>query len=404
MFWSWLFLAMGVFCALGSMNALWPPKRIWVFVVNSFFWGWFTSELALHVLLFEVLAGAWLISKGALSAWPGLVGLFLMGGAILGILKMIQQSVGAEKTFAYALQDGLRERYKPEELPEQPPTSLKQLVFPFTASPKVTRHRDLVFSEPDGIRLKLDIYRDNDGKTKKPVLLEVHGGAWILGSKNEQGLPLMKYLASRGWVCVTINYRLSPRATFPDHLIDVKQGIAWVKQHIEAYGGDPDFVVITGGSAGGHLAALAALTPNQAQYQPGFEQIDTSVQACVPCYGVYDFSHRLYQYNPSFKLLVELAVMKASYRDKPERFEEASPVFRIGEQAPPFFVIHGQNDTLIPIEIARHFVEVLHEKSQAPVLYAELEGAHHAFDVFYSLRTASMVRAVERFLLTIRAS
>jgi acetyl esterase/lipase len=277
-------------------------------------------------------------------------------------------------------------------------------MLPFWTLPTVTRHRDLVFSEIDGIRLKLDIYRSDDSKTKKPVLLQVHGGAWMIGTKDEQGLPLMKYLASRGWVCVSINYRLSPRATFPDPLIDVKQGISWVKQHIEAYGGDPGFVAITGGSAGGHLAALAALTANQPQYQPGFEQIDTAVQACVPCYGVYDLTEKLHLHNPSFKAMLELAILKVSYRNSPERFEEASPVFRIGEKVPPFFVLHGQNDTLVPVEVARHFVEVLHEKSQAPVLYAELEGAHHAFDVFYSLRSASAVRAIERFLLTILAA
>src|SRR5690349_8675258 len=102
----------------------------------------------------------------------------------------------------------------------------------------------------------------------------------------------MNYLASLGWVCVAINYRLSPRATFPDHIIDVKRAIAWVKANIAEYGGDPDFVVITGGSAGGHLSALAALTPNDPEYQPGFEDADTTVQACVPFYGVYDFTNR----------------------------------------------------------------------------------------------------------------
>jgi hypothetical protein len=100
MFWSWLFLVMGIFCSLGSMNALWPPRRLWFLAVSLFFWGWLTSELALHAVLFQVLVGSFLISKGALSFWPGLVGLFLMGGAILGLLKMIQQGFNAEKAFA----------------------------------------------------------------------------------------------------------------------------------------------------------------------------------------------------------------------------------------------------------------------------------------------------------------
>ena len=76
---------------------------------------------------------------------------------------------------------------------------------------------------------------------------------------------------TRGWVCVAINYRLSPKATWPDHLLDCKRALAWVREHIAEYGGDPDYVVVTGGSAGGHLTALMGLTANDPQFQPGFE-------------------------------------------------------------------------------------------------------------------------------------
>ena len=87
----------------------------------------------------------------------------------------------------------------------------------------------------------------------------------------------MAHLAERGWVCVTANYRLSPRATWPDQIVDVKRALAWTKANIANHGGDPGFVVITGGSAGGHLCALAALTVNVSEFQPGFEGADTSV-------------------------------------------------------------------------------------------------------------------------------
>ena len=94
------------------------------------------------------------------------------------------------------------------------------------------------------------------------MLLQVHGGAWILGNKEQQGIPLMQHLAAKGWVCVAINYRLAPRDPWPAQVVDVKRAIAWIREHIAAYGGDPDYIAITGGSAGGHLTALAALTPN----------------------------------------------------------------------------------------------------------------------------------------------
>ncbi len=85
------------------------------------------------------------------------------------------------------------------------------------------------------------------------MLLQVPGGAWASGNKRGQAHPLMSHLAELGWVCVSINYRLSPRHTWPDHIVDVKRAIAWVKDNIADYGGDPDFIAVTGGSAGGHL-------------------------------------------------------------------------------------------------------------------------------------------------------
>ena len=99
---------------------------------------------------------------------------------------------------------------------------------------------------------------------------------------------MLHELAERGWVCVAINYRLSPKATWPDHVVDCKRALAWVRDHIAEYGGDPSFVAVSGGSAGGHLAALVALTPNEPEWQPGFEDADTSVDACIPFYGVHD--------------------------------------------------------------------------------------------------------------------
>jgi len=197
---------------------------------------------------------------------------------------------------------------------------------------------------------------------------------------------------------------LSPKATFPDHIIDVKRALAWVQEHIAEYGGDPSFVAISGGSAGGHLAALAALTPNEPAYQPGFEHVDTSVDACVPLYGVYDFTNRYKQWDDGFeKWLLARSVMKVRLADDPAAYERASPMSQVNETAPPFFVIHGSNDRLVPVAEARHFVESLRQRSKAPVVYAELPGAQHAFEIFHSLRTGHAVEAIGRFLTAIYA-
>src|SRR6476646_4147111 len=166
----------------------------------------------------------------------------------------------------------------------------------------------------------LDIWRrpDLDLTGKAPVLFQIPGGAWTTGNKRGQAHPLMSHLAELGWICVAANYRHSPRNTWPDHIVDVKRALAWVKTHIAGYGGDPDFVAITGGSAGGHLSSLAALTPNDPAFQPGFEDVDTTVRAAVPFYGVYDWVDDQRTGHSGLPRLLERMVVKQSLSAAPE--------------------------------------------------------------------------------------
>ena len=123
------------------------------------------------------------------------------------------------------------------------------------------------------------------------MLLQVHGGAWSIGDKEHQGIPLMLHMAARGWVCVDDQLPAQPARPVPGpHRRREAGDRAGSASTAPAYGADPAFLAVTGGSAGGHLAALAALTPNDPEYQPGFEDADTSVQAAAPHYGVYDFA------------------------------------------------------------------------------------------------------------------
>lgn len=238
------------------------------------------------------------------------------------------------------------------------------------------------------------------------MLLQIHGGAWMLGNKHEQALPLVYHLAARGWVVVTPNYRLSPRARFPDHLVDCKRALAWVRRNIAAYGGDPNFVAVTGGSAGGHLTALIALTANDAHLQPGFEAVDTTVAAAVPFYGVYDFTDR-HGLNGSGAAMVrwlEKSVMPCSPQQDAGLWDLASPIAQVRRDAPPFFILHGTHDSLASVEEARHFAGQLRAISAQPVVYAELRGAQHAWDIFRTVRAMESVRAVARFLEWARAT
>jgi acetyl esterase/lipase len=256
-----------------------------------------------------------------------------------------------------------------------------------------------------GSRNHLDIWRrpDLDRGERAPVLLQVPGGAWMTGNKRGQAHPLMSHLAELGWVCVAINYRLSPRSTWPDHVVDVKRAIAWTREHIADYGGDPDWIAITGGSAGGHLSSLAALTANDPRFQPGFEEADTRVQAAVPFYGVYDFTRTDDAMHPLMAPMVAKHVFKVSRTDVAEPFRVASPITHVCADAPPFFVLHGTNDSLVPLEQARSFTARLGEVSREPVVYAELPCAQHAFDIFGSARAAHAAVAVEQFLAEVYA-
>lgn len=257
-----------------------------------------------------------------------------------------------------------------------------------------------------GSRNHLDIWRrpdlPRDGRA--PVLLQVPGGAWMVGNKRGQAHPLMSHLAELGWVCVAINYRLSPRATWPDQIVDVKRAIAWLKEHIGEYGGDPNWIVITGGSAGGQLSSLAALTPNNPRFQPGFAEADTAVQAAIPFYGIYDFTRSDNSMHPLLVPMLQKYVFKLKRRQYLDEFRLASPISHISAGAPPFFVLHGYNDSLVPVEQARSFVARLREVSHQPVVYAELPRAQHAFDIFGSARAAHAAVAVEQFLAEIYAA
>jgi acetyl esterase/lipase len=254
--------------------------------------------------------------------------------------------------------------------------------------PHVTKHRDVRYADGAGKRHLLDVYHRDDRPSGAPVLLQVHGGGWVIGTKDQQGLPLMNHLAARGWVCVAINYRLAPKTKMDGMVSDVEAALAWTKEHIAEYGGDPDNIVITGGSAGGHLCSLVALrNPDK-------------LTACVAFYGVYDVCGDTGD-KESVRTRDDLLgrmVIGVKYPGNEDLFASYSPIRQVSPDAPPFFVIHGRYDTLVPVVEARLLVERLRAVATKPVVYAELPGTQHGFEVFPSIRTAHVIRGVERFL------
>lgn len=384
-----------------TANALRPPRHF-VAQVPSFFTGWVTSELAPHLLALTVADAARELGRRR----PSRLGLAVAAITGVGLGALVGESAGAQHRVDEALREGLGEDYLDRLSATYTDldlsTPLSQLAWPFRLpEDEVEVIRDVVYDERHGRRGRLDVYRQRaTDRQDAPVLVQVHGGGWTLGSKDHQAIPLMHHMAARGWVCLAINYRLSPRDPFPAHIVDVKRALAWAREHAQEYGGDPSFLAITGGSAGGHLAALAALTPGDPEWQPGFEDADTSLDAAVPFYGVYDFAGATGTPR-SAELRDRFLGPRVLFQDSRERlgdFQRASPLLQVGPDAPPTMVIHGVRDSLVEVEQARQFVAALREVSHRQVVYAELPGGQHMFDVFPSIRSAAVVRGVERFL------
>ena len=225
-----------------------------------------------------------------------------------------------------------------------------------------------------GRRNALDVYRRRSGVADgAPILIHFHGGGYTGGRKSKDGRPLLLRFARRGWLCISANYRVRPAATFPDFVIDAKRVIAWARAHAGEYGADPGRVVIAGSSAGAHLGAIAALTPNDPAFQPGFEDADTSVSAFVGLYGYYG----------------PVSMRTPGLRSAPAEY--------VHPGAPPFLIAHGSQDTLVPPARAAELAARLGEVSRAAVVSIELPGAQHSFDLLRSARFEALVDGIEAF-------
>jgi len=353
-------------CALTALAAPMPKQSS---RSNLRYWSSFLVDELPFIAFYWLLASTLLAaSEGDLGSPVGRIALAVADVATLGLGLVVWRALQARPVIEHALEDaGL-----------QPPPPRRLSLPPILFAPFSVRRRDVerlsnISYGGAGKWNMLDVYRHRSRPTGCPTFVHLHGGAFRRGRKSKEARLLLYRLASRGWLCVSANYRLSPVARFPDHLIDAKRVIAWVRAHGAEYGADPSVVLVAGSSAGGNLAATAALTPNDARFQPGFEQADTSVTAAVSLYGYY-----------------------GSYHSGADAISSAPSAY-IHTEAPPFFVVHGDRDTLVIVEDARAFVDELWGTSTSPVVYAELPGAQHTFDLFRSPRFERVVDGIETF-------
>ncbi|MDJ0960290.1 MAG: alpha/beta hydrolase [Acidimicrobiia bacterium] len=381
---------LSLFALVGAINALraanadrHPALRPW----------WFPALLAAEAVPLRVtihaIVGALLIWAGALEHRIGRIGLWLTVATWVGYVVIQWRAARTKHVVAEALR---KAGIDPDGFAH---IEWRRVfaAYPYRLPRDIERIEDIEYA--DGVAV--DVYRRRDlGPGPHPALLQIHGGSWRGGNRRQQARPLLHRMARAGWVCVAASYPLVPEAVFPDQLVGLKRAVAWMRSDGRRYGIDPGFIAVTGGSAGGHLAALLALTANRLEYQPGFEDSDTSIQAAVPIYGIYDFLNRN-QTRDEWPIIPR-GVMRASRRDAEQRYREASPLDQAHAGAPPFFVIHGAADAVVPTAEAEQFVDALRSNSDSPVVYAEIPGANHAFDVLDSLRTHYVISGIQRFL------
>ncbi|MCV7220626.1 alpha/beta hydrolase [Mycolicibacterium elephantis] len=393
---------------VNAANGVRPLGREGYITLPVFAFGWPTTEAAPLYLAGSILDAARRGIRGDFRGAKGRIALVLtaIAWSLLGLI--MYRNATSRPYFEEPLRETLGEDYETIAAQSQPARRPRALIG--VPPNELIRRRYVeragtVQYGPHARVNRADIWRradlPRDGKA--PVLLQVPGGAWSIGMRRPQAYPLLSYLAERGWVCVSIDYRVSPRHTWPDHIVDVKRALAWIKANIADYGGDPDFVAITGGSAGGHLSSLAALTFDDPQWQPGFEHVDTSVVAAVPIYGRYDWVSARGPGRREFIVFLQKFVVKKRITEHKQVYVDASSIRRVRPDAPPFFILHGRDDSIIPVQEGRDFAEAMRSVSTSTVVYAEIPHAQHAFDFYGSPRAHYTAQAVETFLSWVHA-
>lgn len=243
---------------------------------------------------------------------------------------------------------------------------------------------DIDYGHADGASLKLDLLAPEPVPGMRiPAIVYVHGGGWAGG---ERSWTPNRILADAGYFTVSVSYRFSQQAIFPAQIHDVKAAIRWVRANADRYGVDPSRIGIWGHSAGGHLAALAAVTPGvpELEGESGNPGHDSSVQAVVPISAPLDFLVDWYAVQRMPIGEETAGVVRQLFGGPPEQKRElarlASPLWHLGNASPPHLLIHGELDDVVPVTQARAYVSALRRLGQKHAELIELPGVGHAAD------------------------
>jgi len=257
-------------------------------------------------------------------------------------------------------------------------------------TPMFQIHRDISFAHVEGQPLMLDLYLPTDREVRPPVIIWLHGGSWKWGNKEHNPL---RWTAMEGYASVTVNYRLSSQATFPAAIHDCKAVVRWLRANADEYGFDARRIVVAGGSAGGHLALLLAMTSDNAALEGSvgkhLEQ-SSKVQGVIDFFGPADLS--VYQDRAGKDLTPAVTSFLGSppWID-PTNANLASPIAHLDAGDPPLLIFHGSDDTVVQIAQS----ERLHKASLEAGIestFINVEGAGHDGPEFYDEVRRPMIR------------
>lgn len=255
--------------------------------------------------------------------------------------------------------------------------------------------RDLEYAQVEGHRLWLDLYLPPETAKRSPLIVWVHGGAWRAGSKD--AVPITG-LVNQGFAIASVEYRLSPVAPFPAQVHDIKAAIRWLRQHAAAHQLDPDRVVITGSSAGGHLAALVGVSNGVAELEGAVGEhrdVSSDVQGIVSWFGAANLSTILGQ-STEHGLSVRVPALQLLLRGQPDERPElarlASPVSHVDAKDPPLLLIHGDADPQMPIAQSYELLRA-YQKARNQVELVIVPGGVHGGRGFFEPERLTQVAA-----------
>jgi acetyl esterase/lipase len=258
---------------------------------------------------------------------------------------------------------------------------------PAQTDAKVEIERDLVYGKGGDVDLMLDMARPAGVKGPVPCIVCVHGGGWRFGSRQDLSKPmpqldgkmsLIELLASKGYVAVSISYRLSAAAKFPAQIEDCKAAVRWLRANAKKYNIDPDWIGAVGFSAGGHLVCLmgAADKSDGLEGKGGNPDQSSRVQAVVSFFGPTDFTIKSWPEAVEKELLVPF--LGASYDKDPAIYKKASPITYVNKNSPPFLFIHGTKDALVGIDQSEKMQKKLEDAGVSAQLI-RMEGFGHGW-------------------------